>query len=287
MDLLRLFPYELQLQGCTLKGTVAYREEVKCLAARQAEAIVPSLNSPPQSRQARAISETPLTWLTQFDLPWRSPDTLSHPTFGPIQAAFPNEWLVLTHVSHLPKSSQTSSSWPQWAPGLALAGASLDSQLGFTWETPSSAQVAATSDCFTAQVGWPWAKHRWGLTLACTTQETPEPVYPVDSYRPLWSSTALPLHSWSSMEGRGWRLVVSGHRQSLQLIGLGKPLPLICQQQPRLNYKGRVYSAHTKGAPRVHSLGDRGGCATGPYRTPTTLGHTTKTSKTWSHSSSA
>ena len=24
-------------------------------------------------------------------------------------------------------------------------------------------------------------------------------------------------------------------------------------------------------------MGDRGGCATGPYRTPTTLGHTTKT----------
>ena len=24
-------------------------------------------------------------------------------------------------------------------------------------------------------------------------------------------------------------------------------------------------------------MGDKGGCATGPYRTPTTLGHTTKT----------
>ena len=28
---------------------------------------------------------------------------------------------------------------------------------------------------------------------------------------------------------------------------------------------------------RVYSLGDKGGCATGPYRTPSTLGHTTKT----------
>ena len=46
-----------------------------------------------------------------------------------------------------------------------------------------------------------------------------------------------------------WRFVVSGHSQSLQLTGLGKSLPLICQQQPRLNYKRRVYSAHTKGAP--------------------------------------
>ena len=37
-----------------------------------------------------------------------------------------------------------------------------------------------------------------------------------------------------------------------------------------------------KGAPQVPSLGDRGGYATGLYRTPTTLGHTTKT---WSQSS--
>ena len=48
---------------------------------------------------------------------------------------------------------------------------------------------------------------------------------------------------------RGRRLMVSGHNQSLQLIGLGKSLSLTCQQQPRLNYKRRVYSAPTKGAP--------------------------------------
>ena len=30
-----------------------------------------------------------------------------------------------------------------------------------------------------------------------------------------------------------------------------------------------------KSVPQVLSLGDRGGCATGPYRTPTTLGHDT------------
>ena len=71
--------------------------------------------------------------------------------------------------------------------------------------------------------------------------------------------------------------MVSGQIQSLQLTGLGKSLPLVCQQQPRLNYKRRVYSAHMKGTPQVPSSGDRGGCATGPYRTPTTLGHTTKT----------
>ena len=119
----------------------------------------------------------------------------------------------------------------------------------------------------------PQAKQRWGLTLACAAQETPGPVHPVDSYRPRRSTAPHPaqliLH-------RGWRLVVSGHSQSLQLTGLGKFLPLICQQQPRLNYKRTVYSAHIKGTPQVPSLGDKGGCATGPYRTSATLGHTTK-----------
>ena len=52
------------------------------------------------------------------------------------------------------------------------------------------------------------------------------------------------------------RLMISGHSQSLQLTGLGKSLPLTCQQQPRLNYKRRVYSAHAKGTPRVPSFGD-------------------------------
>ena len=79
------------------------------------------------------------------------------------------------------------------------------------------------------------------------------------------------------------RLVVSGHSQSLLLTGLAKYLPLICQQQPRLNYNKKVYSDHTEGASQVPSLGDGGGCATGPYRTPTTLDRATKT---WCQSSS-
>ena len=121
----------------------------------------------------------------------------------------------------------------------------------------------------------PQAKHRWVLTLACTIQKTPGPALPMDSYRPLWSTTTWP--SAQLILHRGWRLVVSDPSQSLQLTGLGKSLPLIHQQQPRLNYKRRVYSAHTKGTPQIPSLGDRGGCSTGPYRTPTTLDYTTKT----------
>ena len=87
-------------------------------------------------------------------------------------------------------------------PKPSLAVTSLDSQLGFTWESPSPAQVAAISECFIAQAGWPLAKHRSGLILACTTQETPEPAHAVDSYRPHQSTTTLPLHSRSSMKGR-------------------------------------------------------------------------------------
>ena len=34
-----------------------------------------------------------------------------------------------------------------------------------------------------------------------------------------------------------------------------------------------MYSTHTKGTPQVPRIGERGGCATGLYRTPTTLGH--------------
>ena len=52
----------------------------------------------------------------------------------------------------------------------------------------------------------------------------------------------------------------SGHSQSPKLTCLSKSFPLTSQQQPRLNYKRRVYSAHTKGVPRVPSLGDSRGC---------------------------
>ena len=76
---------------------------------------------------------------------------------------------------------------------------------------------------------------------------------------------------------RGWMLVFSNQSQFLQMTSLAKSLPLSCQQQSKLNYNRRVYSVHKKGTPQVPSLGDRGAFATGPYRTPTTFGHATKT----------
>ena len=57
-----------------------------------------------------------------------------------------------------PFSQETAS--PQRASGQALAAASLDSQLGLAYESPSSVQPAVISDGFIAQAGWPRAKHR-------------------------------------------------------------------------------------------------------------------------------
>ena len=82
----------------------------------------------PQSQQTGAISETPSTCVTV----WVSPETLPQQTYGPTQAAFPNEcwsWLMLhnflnplkqaTTVPVSPRPS-TSSSQPRFTPWLHL-----------------------------------------------------------------------------------------------------------------------------------------------------------------------
>ena len=162
-------------------------------------------------------------------------------------------------------------------PGPALATASLYPQLGFAWESPSPVQVAAI--CFIALQGAP-GKTQVGADIGLHDLGNPRASIPSGQLQTT-SEHRHPAPGQPILNG-GWRLVVSGHSQSLQLTGLDKSFPLICQEQPRLNYK-RVYSTHMKGTPQIPSLGDRGGCTTGPFRTPTTLGHTTKTR---SHSSS-
>ena len=49
----------------------------------------------------------------------------------------------------------------------------------------------------------------------------------------------------------------------------GKSFPLMCQQQSKLNYNGRVYTSYRVGgcASGLSILGEHGGCATGPSRT--------------------
>ena len=122
-----------------------------------------------------------------FALPWRFLETPTHPTFRSTQAAFLYEWLVLAQTSQHPKSHQkatASLSEPPAKVPLAKGPRTSTSSsqprftASFIWESPSPAQVAAISDCFIVQAGWPQAKHSSGLTLACIiTQETPEPVH--------------------------------------------------------------------------------------------------------------
>ena len=152
----------------------------------------------------------------------------------------------------------------------------------FTWESPSPAQVAAISDCFIVHAEWPQAEHS-GDWFQPALPRKPQ------SLCTQWTAThhveALPPCPCTADPPQRVEVGVSGHSQSLQLTGLGKYLPLTCQQHQRTTTRRgrRVYSAHMKGTSRVSSLGDRGSCATGPCRTPTTLGYTTKT---WNHSSS-
>ena len=91
------------------------------------------------------------------------------------------------------------------------------------------------------QEGWPQAKHWWGVTMACITQN---PRFCTPSRQ---LQTSLEFHQPAPAQlilHGGQRVVHSGHSQSLQLTALGKPLPLTCQQQSRLNYKRRLYIAH-------------------------------------------
>ena len=79
------------------------------------------------------------------------------------------------------------------------------------------------------------------------------------------------------------RAEVGGHSQSLKLTGLRKSLPLTCQQQSGSTTTGGCTQSIQREHLKCAGLDDREGCATGPYKIPAILGHTTKTG---SHSSS-
>ena len=153
-----------------------------------------------QSKQASAISETPSSRLTLLALPWRSPETLPHPTYRPTQAAFPYEWLVFTHASQLPKSSKEATAnlteppapiflamWPQ-------RGSSSSQRRFSVWVYLGISKPSTSSNYLRLLYSTGRGK-QVGLTLACTTWDILDPAHPVDSYRPCWSTTTLPLHS--------------------------------------------------------------------------------------------
>ena len=146
------------------------------------------------SQQAGAVSDTPSTWLTLCDPPRRPQETLLHPTYRTIQAVFPYEQLMLHNflnpinqkLASVSLRPSTSSSHPRFTAWMLLV-------LG--WESPSPAQVTAIPDCFIAHAEWPQAEHRRGLTLACTSRETPGPTHTMDRYRPCCSTTTPPPYS--------------------------------------------------------------------------------------------
>ena len=193
-------------------------------------------------------------------------------------------WMAgLDHVSQLPKSSQTSSSQSQWASShLLLSGPRPSTSRNHprfnTW-IHQGISKPSTNSChlrllYSSGRVAP-GKTQVGADIGLHHPGNPRAWVP-SGQLPNMSEYHQPVSVQLIIHGRQ-RLVVSGHSTSLKETGLGKSLPFICQQQPRLSYKKRVYSAHMKGAPRVPSSGDGGSCATGTYRTPTVLGHTTKT----------
>ena len=118
------------------------------------------------------------------------------------------------------------------------------SQIIFTAWLPLAISKPSTSS--TAQAGCPGQNTGWAWPWLVQPQGNPRASTPSGHLQ-----TTVKLHNPAPAQlilHGGWRLVVSGHRQSLQLTSLGKSLPLTCQQQPRLNYKegctqstGRVY----------------------------------------------
>ena len=128
--------------------------------------------------------------------------------------------------------SWTNSSQPRFTAWLCLGTSKPSTSSSHLRLLYSSGRVALGK----TQVGADLGLHHPGNPRASTPsgqlQTTLEHHYPAPAQ--------LILHG-------GQRLVVSGHSQSLQLNGLGKSLTLTYQQQSRLSYKGRLYSAHMKG----------------------------------------
>ena len=193
---------------------MAYREKLNCLASRREleNSFLPDRKvcrglclfsepfSEPQSQQAGAISEAPSTWLT-------CPASVNH------QAPY----LLLSGLR-----SSINSSQPRFAAWLHLGISKPSTSSSHLRLLYSSGKVALGK----TEVGTDLGLHPPGNPRTRTSSGQLQTML---DHHPV--SAQLILH-------RGWRLVVSGHSQSLQLTDLGKSLPLTCQQQSRLNYRG-------------------------------------------------
>ena len=118
--------------------------------------------------------------------------------------SFLYQWPALAHTSDFlksPKKQYLASAcpvflvkWPQastssiwmWFTAWLLLGSHLQ-------DTSKSPQVAAICRLFCSSSWLAQAEHRQQSTLACTSWEAPELVYPVDSFMSCWSTTQPPL----------------------------------------------------------------------------------------------
>ena len=191
------------------------REGLKCLGWRQVEAIVPLLNLRPTSH--KAIKLVPHLRLHQPG--WHCVTCLGDPQrfcltqfTGPPKLLFHNNgWSWL-----LNPIKQATAGLASLSPGCSQIRVTAWLHLGISKPSTSSSHLTLLYS--SGRV--PQAKHRWRLTLSCTTLETPGPIYPVDSYRPYWSTSTLSLHSWSSTEGRGgWSAFTASPCSTAELTG--------------------------------------------------------------------
>ena len=145
---------------------------------------------------------------------------MPHPIYGPTQAAFPYEWLVLAHASQLPKSfltrnsqsseslrTGTSSSQPRFTAWLGLWISKLSTTSSHLRWLYSSGRVAPGKTQVGADIGLYCPGNPRAYAPSVQLQIMLEHHHPAPAQ--------LTLHG-------GWRLVVSSHRQSLWLTGLGK-----------------------------------------------------------------
>ena len=148
-----------------------------------------------------------------------------------------------------------------------LGGPGQNTSSGQPWPAhPRRPQSLRNQWTATDHVKAPPPNHLHSNTHKGWTQQAPEPcwVSPVP-----WSG---PLHNWSSMVVGGWWSVVTASPCSwLACVNPSHDLPIVIKVQ-----LPEVYTTHMVGTPWVSTLGDRGGCAAGPDRTPTTLGHSTE-----------
>ena len=108
--ILRLTPCGLQQLGGGLRGTNGVQGEAEMSGIKASRGQCPfSGPSPPQSQQTGAVSKIPSTWITLFDLPWRSPDS------APPKLLFHMNdwsWLLLHKFLNSPKQAAAGLSEP-------------------------------------------------------------------------------------------------------------------------------------------------------------------------------